>query len=67
MVRLRRRKRTGSVDESIADQGVAAKLPAYMLDFESWRTHRAETAPTRDIERIAPVSTPTQPLDGLND
>jgi hypothetical protein len=41
----------------------AVKLPDYMLDFDSWRTHRAETASTRDAENIEPAPTESPPLD----
>ena len=44
LVRLRRRNRVGTEAASGVGHGDAAKLPDYMLDFESWRRHRAETA-----------------------
>jgi hypothetical protein len=44
LVRLRRRNRVGTEAASGVGHGEAAKLPDYMLDFDSWRRHRAETA-----------------------
>lgn len=64
VVRLRREKRVGPGEASSVGLGEAAKLPDYMLDFETWRTHRAETASTPAAEDIesAPIESP--PLDG---
>jgi hypothetical protein len=51
-VRLRRRKqRVGARDASAARPGEAARLPDYMLDFESWRRHRAERERTQEAEK----------------
>jgi len=44
LVRLRRRNRVGAGAASGVGHGDAAKVPDYMLDFDSWRRHRAETA-----------------------
>ena len=62
-MRLRREKRVGPGEASSVGLGEAAKLPDYMLDFETWRTHRAETAPTPDAENTEPAPTESQPLD----
>ena len=43
-VRFRRRNRVDTEAASGVGHGDAAKLPDYMLDFDSWRKHRAETA-----------------------
>lgn len=63
VVRLRRRKRVGARDASTARPGEAARLPDYMLDFDSWRRHRAEAERPQDAERIIPVSAPASPRD----
>lgn len=63
VVRLRREKRVGP-EASRVGLGEAAKLPDYMLDFESWRTHRAEAASTGDAENTEPAPTESPPLDG---
>ena len=63
-VRLRRRKRIGAQDASTARPGEAARLPDYMLDFDSWRTHRAETASAADAENTEPAPIESPPLDG---
>lgn len=64
VMRLRRVKRVGPGEASSVGLGESAKLPDYMLDFDSWRTHRAETASARDAENIEPAPTESPPLDG---
>jgi hypothetical protein len=63
-VRLGRRKRVDTGDPSGVGYGAAARLPDHMLDFESWRKHRAEAASTADAERIIPASGPARTQDG---
>ena len=66
VVRLRREKRVGPGEASSVGLGESAKLPDYMLDFESWRTHRAETASAADAENTEPAPIESPPLDGAD-